>query len=81
MIVADQATSLILTGNGDVLEPEHGVCAIGSGSGFAIAAAKALFEINGMDADTIAKKALLIASELCIYTNNNIVLEGIDLSS
>lgn len=78
MIVADKSVTLTLTGNGDVLEPEEGVMAIGSGGNFALAAAKALAETE-LDAETIARRAMKIAAEICIYTNHNVILESIDL--
>lgn len=73
--VADRETSLILTGNGDVLEPEFGLLAIGSGSGYAQSAARALLENSPLDAEEIVKKSLSIAADLCIYTNHNQVIE------
>lgn len=73
--VADRETSLILTGNGDVLEPEFGLLAIGSGSGYAQSAARALLENTTLDAEEIVKKSLSIAADLCIYTNHNQVIE------
>jgi ATP-dependent HslUV protease subunit HslV len=76
MVVADKESSLILSGNGDVLEPKNGLMAIGSGGNFALAAARALFNTK-LDAETIAKQSLEIAAELCIYTNNNIISEKI----
>ncbi len=79
MIVADKKTTLVLTGNGDVLEPEDSVVSIGSGSGFALAAAKALVSMNQLQAEEIARRSLEIAGDLCIYTNKNILLESIDL--
>lgn len=79
MAVTDQHMSFIMTGNGDVLEPEEGLIGIGSGGSFALAAAKALINVEGMDAEQIARKALGIAAEICIYTNNNIVLESLDI--
>ncbi|KQT43189.1 ATP-dependent protease subunit HslV [Aureimonas sp. Leaf454] len=79
MIVADKSVTLTLTGNGDVLEPEEGVMAIGSGGNFALAAAKALADTD-LDADAIARRAMKIAAEICIYTNDSVILEGIDLS-
>ena len=78
MIVADKDITLILTGNGDVLEPENGIAAIGSGGNFALAAAKALAETD-YDAETIARRAMKIAAEICIYTNDNVILESVDL--
>ncbi|GFZ93390.1 ATP-dependent protease subunit HslV [Elstera cyanobacteriorum] len=75
MAVADKDVSLILTGNGDVLEPEDGVIGIGSGGPFALSAARALIDVDGMDAETIARKAMKIAGDVCIYTNHNVILE------
>src|SRR3546814_4894383 len=72
MAVADAETSLVLTGNGDVLEPEDGLIGIGSGGSFALAAARALVEVDGLDAEAIARKAMKIAGDICIYTNENI---------
>lgn len=77
MAVCDKDTSLILTGNGDVVEPEDGIIGIGSGGNFALAAARALIDQKNMDAETIAAKALGIAGDICVYTNNNIVIETI----
>ena len=76
MLVADKEYSLILSGTGDILEPKNGMMAIGSGGNFALAAARAL-EKSKMNAEEIARKSLEIAADLCIYTNNNIVLEKI----
>ena len=75
LAVADLTASLVLTGNGDVLEPEHGIVAIGSGGAFAQAAAKALLDHSTLDAPSIVKQALTIAGDLCIYTNQNHVIE------
>ncbi|MEF2553377.1 ATP-dependent protease subunit HslV [Aurantimonas sp. A2-1-M11] len=77
MIVADRQVTLTLTGNGDVLEPEYGVIAIGSGGNYALAAARALADTD-FDAEEIARRAMKIASEICIYTNDNVVLESLD---
>ena len=77
MLVADKNVSLALTGTGDVLEPEQGVMAIGSGGNFALAAARALLDTE-KDAEEIARKAMQIASEICVYTNNNFVIETLD---
>jgi ATP-dependent HslUV protease subunit HslV len=77
MIVADKDVTLILTGNGDVLEPASGVAAIGSGGNFALAAASALFDYEE-DAETIARKAMKIAAEICVYTNENLTVETIE---
>jgi ATP-dependent HslUV protease subunit HslV len=76
MLVADKETSLILSGNGDVLEPKDGLMAIGSGGNYALAAARAMID-SKYSAEEIAKKSLLIAAELCIYTNDNIIVEKI----
>ena len=76
MVVADKEASLILSGNGDVLEPKDGVMAIGSGGNYALAAARALYNTK-LDAEKIAMQSLEIAAELCIYTNNNITFEKI----
>jgi ATP-dependent HslUV protease, peptidase subunit HslV len=76
MIVADKQVSLVLTGTGDVLEPEHSLIGIGSGGNYALAAARALIDTD-MDADTIARKAMGIAAEICVYTNNNVVVESL----
>ena len=77
MAVADRDRSFTLTGNGDVLEPEDGVIAIGSGGNFALAAARALISVDGLDADTIARRAMRIAADICVYTNGNIIIETI----
>ena len=76
MVVADKEASLILSGNGDVLEPKDGVMAIGSGGNYALAAARALYNTK-LDAEKIAMQSLEIAAELCIYTNDNITFEKI----
>jgi ATP-dependent HslUV protease, peptidase subunit HslV len=78
LAVADRETSLIITGNGDVLEPEQGIVAIGSGGAFAQAAAKALLDHTDMTAPVIVKKALEIAGELCIYTNMHHTIETLE---
>ncbi len=77
MAVADDKVSLVLTGTGDVLEPEDGLIGIGSGGNFALAAAKALVDRDDMDAETIARRALAIAAEICVYTNDNVNIESI----
>ena len=77
MAVADASVSLILTGTGDVLEPEDGLIGIGSGGSFALAAARALMQRNDLAAEAIAREAMEIAAGICIYTNDNIVLESI----
>ncbi|MBE9608620.1 ATP-dependent protease subunit HslV [Chitinilyticum piscinae] len=75
LIVADPTATLVITGNGDVLEPEQGIAAIGSGGSFAQAAARALYENTELPADVVVKKALEIAGDICIYTNQNHVIE------
>ncbi len=77
MAVADKDRSFTLTGNGDVLEPEDGVIAIGSGGNYALAAARALMGIEGLGAEEIARRAMKIASEICVYTNGNTIVESI----
>lgn len=74
LLVADQSNLLTLTGAGDVLEPEHGIAAIGSGGNYALAAARALADTDH-DAETIARRAMAIAAEICVYTNNSLVVE------
>ena len=78
MAVADATTSLTLTGVGDVLEPDDGLIGIGSGGGYALSAAHALLPIEGMDAETIARRSVEIAAEICVYTNTNIIIESMD---
>ena len=80
MIVADAKVSLVLTGNGDVLEPEGGIVGIGSGGNYALAAARALADTE-LSAEEIARKALGIAAEICVYTNNNLTVEILDAQS
>jgi ATP-dependent HslUV protease subunit HslV len=75
LAIADRESSLVITGTGDVLEPEHGLLAIGSGGGYAQAAALALLNDTALEPAEIVKKALTIAGELCIYTNQNHVVE------
>ena len=75
MAVADKDVSLLLSGSGDVLEPEGGVIAIGSGGNYALAAARALIDVEGLDAEAIARKAMDIAADICVYTNHNLVIE------
>ena len=77
MLVADKSVTLALTGTGDVLEPEHGVMAIGSGGNYALAAARALLDTDA-DAESIARKAMQIAAEICVYTNANVIVEALD---
>ncbi|QDQ27106.1 ATP-dependent protease subunit HslV [Chitinimonas arctica] len=75
LIVADKTATLVITGNGDVLEPEQGIAAIGSGGAFAQAAARALFEHTELAPELIVKKSLEIAGDICIYTNQNHLIE------
>jgi ATP-dependent HslUV protease subunit HslV len=75
LAVADRTSSLVITGAGDVLEPEHGLIAIGSGGPYAQAAARALLDATELDAEAIVRRSLAIAAELCIYTNQNVVVE------
>ena len=77
MAVADAGVSLVITGTGDVLEPEDSLIGIGSGGPYALAAARALVDVDGFDAETIARKALTIASGICVYTNDSIILESL----
>jgi ATP-dependent HslUV protease subunit HslV len=77
MAVADADVSLLISGNGDVLEPDDGLIGIGSGGPFALAAARALIDIDGMSAEAIARKAMAIAADLCVYTNDHLTLEVI----
>lgn len=81
MIVVDKDITLIISGNGDVIEPEGGIAAIGSGGNYALSAAKALYDIDNMDAETICKKAMQIAGDLCIYTNHNLTIKKIKTSN
>jgi ATP-dependent HslUV protease subunit HslV len=78
LLVADRTSTLIISGNGDVLEPEHGVAAIGSGGGYAQAAALALIDHTALDPATIVKRSLEIAGDLCIYTNGNHTVETLE---
>ncbi|HKJ63483.1 MAG TPA: ATP-dependent protease subunit HslV [Hyphomicrobiales bacterium] len=77
MIVADKKDTLVLTGTGDVLEPEHHIMGIGSGGNYALAAARALYETD-MDAETIVRKAMAIAADICVYTNSSLIVEQLD---
>jgi ATP-dependent HslUV protease subunit HslV len=78
MLVADRSETLILTGVGDVLEPEDGIAGIGSGGAYALAAAKALLDVEGMDAEAIARRAMAIAADICVFTNHNLVVETLE---
>ena len=77
MICADETTMLIVSGSGEVIEPDGGVCAIGSGGNYALAAARALIPETKYDAEKIAVKALKIASEICVFTNDHITVETV----
>jgi ATP-dependent HslUV protease subunit HslV len=77
MAVADKDRSFTLTGTGDVLEPDDGVIGIGSGGNYALSAARALLAVDGLSAEEIARRAMKIAADICVYTNNNVILETI----
>ena len=77
MICADKDNMYVVSGGGEIIEPDGGVCAIGSGGNYALAAGRAMIEETDYEADVIAKKALLIASKICVFTNDNIVVEKI----
>ena len=77
LIVADKNTLLVLSGNGEVIDPDDGVCAIGSGGNFALAAARALMD-GDLDAEAVARKAMAIAADICVYTNGNLTVESLD---
>jgi len=78
MIVVDKDTSLILTGTGDVLEPENGVAAIGSGGVYAKSAACALLDVEGYDAEDIVRKSMKVAADICVFSNHNITIETLE---
>ncbi|TLU73793.1 ATP-dependent protease subunit HslV [Lichenicoccus roseus] len=77
MVVADATRSFTLTGNGDVLEPEDGVIAIGSGGNYALAAARALMSVDGLSAEDVARRAMRIAADICVYTNHSLIVESL----
>jgi ATP-dependent HslUV protease subunit HslV len=77
LLVADQESLLVISGNGEIIEPDDGVAAIGSGGPYALAAAKALVKNTNLDAATIARQGLEIAASICIYTNDNIIVEEV----
>ena len=79
LIVADKEVSLLISGNGDVIEPQDSIIAIGSGGSFAQSAAKALYDNTELSAEEIVKKSLTIASDICIYTNSNLTIERINV--
>ena len=78
LAVADRNRSLLVTGQGDVLEPEDGVIGIGSGGNYALAAARALVDVEGVSAEEVCRRAMRIAGDICVYTNANLVLETLD---
>ena len=78
MAVADKSVSLLLSGTGDVLEPDDGILAIGSGGNFALAAARAMIGVAELDAEAVARKAMDIAAGICVYTNGHVTVESID---
>ena len=75
MAVADKSVSLVVSGTGDVLEPEGGLIGIGSGGNYALAAARALIDVEGLDAEAIAKKAMAVAASICVFTNDKVTIE------
>lgn len=75
LLVADRSSIFSVTGVGDVLEPEHGVAAVGSGGNFALAAARALVDHTALDAEAVARRAMAIAADICVYTNGNLTVE------
>ena len=77
MIVADKSSTLVLTGNGDVLEPDGGAAGIGSGGNYALAAARALMD-SGLDAEAIARRSMEIAAEICVYTNDHVTVQSLE---
>jgi len=78
MLVADREVGLLLSGTGDVLEPQHGVMAIGSGGNYALAAARALVENTGLDAEAVVRKGLALAADICVYTNDSLTIESLE---
>jgi ATP-dependent HslUV protease subunit HslV len=80
MAVADSTMSLVLTGTGDVLEPDEGLIGIGSGGPYALSAARALLDVDGLDAEAIARKAMDIAAGICVYTNSSLTIESLSTS-
>lgn len=79
LVVANKEASLIITGTGDVVEPEHGVIAIGSGGNYAMATGRALLENTDLDAQTVVEKSLTMAADICVFTNHNQVIEKLDI--
>ena len=81
LVVADRESSLVVSGTGDVIEPEDGICAIGSGGNFALAAARVLVRHSSLDARQIAEAAMRTAADICVYTNDEVVIEELDAAS
>lgn len=81
LIIADASKSLIVSGNGDVIEPENDIMAIGSGGSYALAAARAMVAVSDLAADDIAERALHIAADICVYTNSNIIVETLNVDA
>ena len=81
LIVADTEATLLISGNGDVIEPEHGVLAIGSGGHYAYAAATALAENTELEPADVVRKSLMIAASICVYTNSSLTIETLDLAA
>ena len=81
MLVADASITLVITGTGDVLEPEGGAMGIGSGGNYALSAARALMDVENLSAEEVARKAMAIAAEICVYTNGNLTVESILLNN
>ena len=81
LIVADTEATLLISGNGDVIEPEHGVLAIGSGGHYAHAAATALVENTELEPADVVRKSLMIAASICVYTNSSLTIETLDLAA
>ncbi len=79
LVVADKESSLVVTGNGDVIEPEDSIMAIGSGGPFALAASRALIQNTNLDARVIVEKSLAIAADICVYTNMNVTIEELNI--
>src|SRR5438094_8284743 len=81
LVVADRESSLVVSGTGDVIEPEDGLCAIGSGGNFALAAARVLVQHSTLDARQVAEEALRTAAAICVYTNDHLIIEELDAGS
>jgi ATP-dependent HslUV protease subunit HslV len=79
LVIADRESSLIVSGTGDVIEPEDGICAIGSGGNYALAAARALVKHSALDARAIATEAMRLAAEICVYTNDQVSVEELEV--